>query len=103
MTLTQIEKLTNTALTAVWTLCCRLLPSRASTAVHRKYGFAGHRLAATFRKAPNYRPALLAETAAAIDELAGGRLDLGIGAGWTEMEHRMFAIPSSPLRERMDE
>jgi hypothetical protein len=43
MTLTQIEKLTYTALMAIWTLCCRLLPLRASTAIHRKYGCAGHR------------------------------------------------------------
>jgi alkanesulfonate monooxygenase SsuD/methylene tetrahydromethanopterin reductase-like flavin-dependent oxidoreductase (luciferase family) len=53
------------------------------------------------RKAPNDRPALLAEAAAAIDELAGGRPDLGIGAGSNEMEHRV-GIPVSPLRERMD-
>ena len=49
-----------------------------------------------------YQPALLAKRAAAIDQLAGGRLDLGIGAGWNEMEHRMFGIPFPPLRERMD-
>lgn len=49
-----------------------------------------------------YHPALLAKRAAAIDQLAGGRLDLGLGAGWNEMEHRMFGIPFPPLRERMD-
>jgi alkanesulfonate monooxygenase SsuD/methylene tetrahydromethanopterin reductase-like flavin-dependent oxidoreductase (luciferase family) len=49
-----------------------------------------------------YQPALLAKGAAAIDQLAGGRFDLGIGAGWNEMEHRMFGIPFPPLRERMD-
>ena len=49
-----------------------------------------------------YHPALLAKRAAAIDQLAGGRFDLGIGAGWNEMEHRMFGIPFPPLRERMD-
>ena len=49
-----------------------------------------------------YQPALLAKMSAAIDQLAGGRLDLGIGAGWNEMEHRMFGIPFPPLRERMD-
>jgi alkanesulfonate monooxygenase SsuD/methylene tetrahydromethanopterin reductase-like flavin-dependent oxidoreductase (luciferase family) len=49
-----------------------------------------------------YHPALLAKGAAAIDQLAGGRFDLGIGAGWNEMEHRMFGIPFPPLRERMD-
>src|SRR5262249_61029402 len=49
-----------------------------------------------------YHPALLARRAAAIDQLAGGRFDLGIGAGWNEMEHRMFGIPFPPLRDRMD-
>jgi len=49
-----------------------------------------------------YHPALLARQAAAVDQLSGGRLDLGIGAGWNEMEHRMFGVPFPPLRERMD-
>jgi F420-dependent oxidoreductase-like protein len=49
-----------------------------------------------------YHPALLAKQAAAISELSGGRLDLGIGAGWHEGEHAMFGIPFPPLRERMD-
>lgn len=49
-----------------------------------------------------YHPAILAKRWAAIDQLAGGRLDLGVGAGWNEMEHRMFGIPFPPLKERMD-
>lgn len=49
-----------------------------------------------------YHPALLAKRAAAVDELSGGRLDLGVGAGWHEGEHRMFGIPFPPLKERID-
>jgi F420-dependent oxidoreductase-like protein len=49
-----------------------------------------------------YHPALLAKMAAAIDALAGGRFDLGIGAGWNEHEHTMYGIPFPPLKERMD-
>jgi len=49
-----------------------------------------------------YHPALLAKAATAVDLLSGGRLDLGIGAGWNEYEHTMFGIPFPPLRERMD-
>lgn len=49
-----------------------------------------------------YHPAILAKRAAAIDLLAGGRFDLGIGAGWNEPEHVMYGVPFPPLKERMD-
>ena len=49
-----------------------------------------------------YHPALLAKRAAAVSELSGGRLDLGIGAGWHEGEHAMFGIPFPPVKERLD-
>lgn len=49
-----------------------------------------------------HHPALLAKRAAAVAELGNGRLDLGIGAGWHEGEHRMFGIPFPPLKERID-
>ena len=49
-----------------------------------------------------HHPALLAKRAAAVADLSGGRLDLGIGAGWHEGEHAMFGVPFPPLKERMD-
>src|SRR5262249_22187492 len=49
-----------------------------------------------------YHPALLAKMAAAVDMLSGGRLDLGLGAGWNEHEHRMFGVPFYTLKERLD-
>src|SRR5687767_14544106 len=49
-----------------------------------------------------HHPALLAKRAAAVAELSGGRLDLGIGAGWHEGEHAMFGVPFPPLKERLD-
>jgi alkanesulfonate monooxygenase SsuD/methylene tetrahydromethanopterin reductase-like flavin-dependent oxidoreductase (luciferase family) len=51
----------------------------------------------TFRE-----PGLLARTATSVDLLSGGRLVMGVGAGWYESEHRDFGIPFPPLRERMD-
>src|SRR4051794_1652435 len=38
-------------------------------------------------------PGLLARTAAAVDELSGGRLVLGLGAGWNEPQFRAFGLP----------
>ena len=49
-----------------------------------------------------YHPAILTKMAVALDTLSGGRLDLGIGAGWNEHEHAMFGVPMPPLKERMD-
>jgi F420-dependent oxidoreductase-like protein len=46
-------------------------------------------------------PALLARMAAAVDILSGGRLVLGVGAGWNTQEHHAFGIPFPPLKERM--
>ncbi len=47
-------------------------------------------------------PSLLARTAAAVDVLAGGRLILGVGAGWYEQEHVDNGIPFLTLKERFD-
>jgi alkanesulfonate monooxygenase SsuD/methylene tetrahydromethanopterin reductase-like flavin-dependent oxidoreductase (luciferase family) len=47
-------------------------------------------------------PAVLARTAAAVDVLSGGRLILGVGAGWYEREHVDFGIPFLTVKERMD-
>lgn len=38
-------------------------------------------------------PALLAKEAVTVDHISGGRLELGIGAGWYVPEHTMYGIP----------
>ncbi|HEY7947328.1 MAG TPA: LLM class F420-dependent oxidoreductase [Acidimicrobiales bacterium] len=52
---------------------------------------------ATFR-----RPGPLAVTVAQVDAMSGGRVELGLGAGWFEEEHRAYGIPFPPLKERFD-
>ena len=46
-------------------------------------------------------PAVLAKTAATLDVISGGRLDLGLGAGWNEYEHESMGIPLYPPGERI--
>lgn len=52
---------------------------------------------ATFRY-----PGPLAISVAQVDEMSGGRVELGIGAGWFEQEHLACAIPFPGLGERFD-
>jgi F420-dependent oxidoreductase-like protein len=52
---------------------------------------------ATFRL-----PGPLAVTIAQVDEMSGGRVEFGLGAGWFEAEHRAYGVPFPPLRERFD-
>jgi F420-dependent oxidoreductase-like protein len=47
-------------------------------------------------------PSMLAREAAAVDVLSGGRLELGVGAGWHDREHQAFGIPYPPVGERVD-
>ncbi len=49
-----------------------------------------------------YEPAVLGRRAAAVDQLSGGRLILGVGAGWNEREHEMFHVPFYDVKGRMD-
>lgn len=48
-------------------------------------------------------PALLAKMADALDEISGGRLILGLGAGWHEPEYAAFGYPFDHLASRFDE
>jgi F420-dependent oxidoreductase-like protein len=47
-------------------------------------------------------PAVLANMAATVDIISGGRLELGLGAGWNQQECDAYGIDLPPLRERFD-
>ncbi|MEX2238138.1 MAG: TIGR03560 family F420-dependent LLM class oxidoreductase [Dehalococcoidia bacterium] len=47
-------------------------------------------------------PSLLARMAAQVSQLSGGRLVLGVGAGWHTPEHEAFGIDFPPVSQRMD-
>jgi F420-dependent oxidoreductase-like protein len=47
-------------------------------------------------------PAMTVRMAAAVDDLSGGRLVLGLGAGWQDREHQKFGIPFYDRRTRFD-
>jgi probable F420-dependent oxidoreductase len=46
-------------------------------------------------------PAVLAQELATLDVLSGGRLDIGIGAGWNRAEHDAIGLPFLPARDRL--
>ena len=52
---------------------------------------------ATFRL-----PGPLAITVAQVDEMSGGRVELGLGAGWFDAEHKAYGVPFPPTGERFD-
>ena len=47
-------------------------------------------------------PGLLAIAVAQVDAMSGGRVELGLGAGWFEGEHQAHAVPFPPLGERLE-
>jgi probable F420-dependent oxidoreductase len=48
-------------------------------------------------------PGVLAKTAATVNEVSGGRLVLGVGAGWNETEFRAFGLPFDHRVARFEE
>jgi len=50
-----------------------------------------------------HAPPMLAKLAATVDEISGGRLVLGLGAGWNETEFRAFGLPLGERVSRFEE
>jgi len=51
----------------------------------------------TFRHAGS-----LAKVVTTVDEMSGGRIEFGLGAGWNDEEHRQLGLPFPPINERAD-
>jgi alkanesulfonate monooxygenase len=51
----------------------------------------------TFRHPGNF-----AKVVTTVDEMSGGRIEVGVGAGWNEVEHRQLGLPFPPINERAD-
>jgi alkanesulfonate monooxygenase SsuD/methylene tetrahydromethanopterin reductase-like flavin-dependent oxidoreductase (luciferase family) len=48
------------------------------------------------------RPGQLAKVITTADEMSGGRVEVGLGAGWNEDEHRQLGLPFPDIKERAD-
>ncbi len=48
-------------------------------------------------------PAVLAKIATTVDQVSRGRLDMGLGAGWFELEYGMYGFPFAPPAQRIRE
>ena len=51
----------------------------------------------TFRHPGNF-----AKVVTTVDEMSGGRIEVGVGAGWNELEHRQLGLTFPPIKERAD-
>jgi len=47
-------------------------------------------------------PGVLAISVAQVDAMSGGRIELGLGAGWNDEEHAAYGLAFPPLRERFE-
>ena len=75
-----------------WTLLSALA---AST---RRVALGNYVLAVSFRN-----PALLAKMAETLDEISGGRVILGLGAGWNEPEYTSYGVPFDDRFQRFED
>jgi len=62
----------------------------------------GIRLGTIVTPASFRHPSVLAKLAVTADHISGGRIELGLGAGWWESEHLRYGFPFLPVRERFD-
>ena len=47
-------------------------------------------------------PGVFTKVVTTVDEMSGGRIEVGVGAGWNEEEHRQLGLAFPPIKERAD-
>jgi alkanesulfonate monooxygenase SsuD/methylene tetrahydromethanopterin reductase-like flavin-dependent oxidoreductase (luciferase family) len=47
-------------------------------------------------------PGLFAKVVTTVDEMSGGRIEVGVGAGWNDLEHEQLGLAFPPIKERAD-
>jgi len=47
-------------------------------------------------------PGVFAKVVTTVDEMSGGRIEVGVGAGWNELEHEQLGLAFPPIKERAD-
>jgi F420-dependent oxidoreductase-like protein len=60
------------------------------------------RLASLVTSVTYRHPAVLANIAATVDRISGGRLTLGVGAGWQDNEHAAYGLELGSVKQRLD-
>jgi F420-dependent oxidoreductase-like protein len=60
------------------------------------------RLGTLVSPATFHHPSVLARMATTADHVSGGRIELGMGSGWHEGEHRSFGFPFATVKDRFD-
>ena len=71
--------------------------ARRARARDRRIGLGALVSPVTFR-----HPGILAKVVTTVDEMSGGRIEVGVGAGWNDVEHRQLGLPSRRSSERAD-
>src|SRR4029078_3206801 len=77
--------------TDAWTVVARLARET------ERIGLGGLGSAVTFRQFGN-----LAKVITTVDEMSGGRIEFGLGAGWHDIEHAELGLPFPPIEVRGD-
>ena len=74
----------------------------ATLAGHRHARRAGSRSACWCRRSRSGSPGNLAKVVTTVAEMSGGRVEVGLGAGWNELEHDQHGLRFPPTGERFD-